>query len=174
MDSRQVPSHGPPKMLMNNRLIQRPPPVWLFLSLPLLILISTVVIYQESIVATIPEAVTQRITNTFQGGGSSPSTKHSDAQKAANAKAQIPATIIREGNHDEYLAVCLFVRDQAQDLVEFFQHHYYEMGIRRFYVMDDGSNPPMSHYMEKFGIPEEAVDFIHSEIQTSKPQEMQT
>lgn len=136
------------------------------------------IIYRESIVETIPEAVTQRITNTFPTGVSSlrPWKKPTEAEKAAktaNAKAQIPATIVREGNHDEYLAVCLFVRDQAQDLVEFFQHHYYEMGIRRFYVMDDGSNPPMSHYMDKFGIPEEAVDFIHSEIQTSIPQGMQ-
>lgn len=154
-------------MIINTRLVQRAPPLWLFLTLPFLIFICTVIVYQNSIVANIPESVTQKITNGLQ------SVSDSVPWKAANAKAQIPATIIREGDHDEYLAVCLFVRDQAQDLVEFFQHHYYEMGIRRFYVMDDGSNPPMSHYMDKFGIPEEAVDFIHSEIATSEPQGMQ-
>lgn len=138
----------------------------------------TLIIYQENIVETIHESVTQRINNNLPSSITSlrPWKKPSESDKAAKTakeKAHIPATIIREGDHDEYLAVCLFVRDQAQDMVEFFQHHYYEMGIRRFYVMDDGSDPPMSHYMDRFGIPEEAVDFIHSPIQTSEPGKMQ-
>ncbi|CAN8101696.1 unnamed protein product [Discula destructiva] len=35
------------------------------------------------------------------------------------------------------------------------------MNIRRFYVMDDGSDPPISHYKHTFGIPEEVVDFVY-------------
>lgn len=47
---------------------------------------------------------------------------------------------------DEYVAVCIAVKDVANDLVEFFVHHYHHMGIRRFYVMDDGSEPPLSDF----------------------------
>ncbi|GAM88319.1 hypothetical protein ANO11243_063520 [Dothideomycetidae sp. 11243] len=79
-----------------------------------------------------------------------------------------PPTIIRSGDHDEYLAVCLFVRDQRRDLPEFLQHHYHNIGIRRFYILDDGSTPPLSNFAATFGIPEEAIDFIY-ENRTAGP-----
>ncbi len=53
-------------------------------------------------------------------------------------------------HHDEYLAVCMIVRNQNQDLPEWFQHHYYNMGIRRFYILDDGSQPPTSDFADTF------------------------
>lgn len=37
---------------------------------------------------------------------------------------------------DEYVALCLAVKDQAKDMVEFFTHHYHHAGIKRFYVME--------------------------------------
>lgn len=58
----------------------------------------------------------------------------------------------------EYLAFCMVVKDQALDLSEFFIHHYYNMGVRRFYIMDDGSIPPLSS-VEDYGIPREAITF---------------
>lgn len=62
------------------------------------------------------------------------------------------------GRPDEYVAVCISVKDQALDLIEFFVHHYHHMGIRRFYVMDDGSDPPLSSY-EYPGIPRSILTF---------------
>lgn len=79
--------------------------------------------------------------------------KHMIADSQSPAQPNDNAT-----KQDEYVAVCLSVRDQADDLVEFFVHHYHHMGIRRFYVMDDGSEPPLSSY-EYPGIPHSALTF---------------
>lgn len=59
---------------------------------------------------------------------------------------------------DEYVSVCMAVKDQGPDLPEWFVHHYYHLGIKRFYIMDDGSDPPLSE-MEDLGIPREHVTF---------------
>lgn len=59
---------------------------------------------------------------------------------------------------DEYVSVCIAVKDQGPDLPEWFVHHYYHLGIKRFYIMDDGSDPPLSE-MEDLGIPREHVTF---------------
>lgn len=59
---------------------------------------------------------------------------------------------------DEYVAICMAVKDQSQDLPEFFIHHYHHIGIRRFYIMDDGSNPPLSSVTD-YGIPNSALTF---------------
>jgi hypothetical protein len=68
---------------------------------------------------------------------------------------------------DEYLAICISVKDQADDLVEFFVHHYHHIGIRRFYVMDDGSDPPLSSYKYP-GIPSEALTFTFQDRATRR------
>ncbi|KAH8197513.1 hypothetical protein TruAng_008334 [Truncatella angustata] len=65
------------------------------------------------------------------------------------------------GVRDEYLAICLAVRDQALDLPEFLQHHYHAMGIRRFYLLDDGSSPPLEDSLDTYGVPAEAVTFVY-------------
>lgn len=57
---------------------------------------------------------------------------------------------------EEYVSLCLAIKDQPGDLDEFLAHYYYHHGIRRFYVMDDGSDPPLS-YTPNFGIPPFAV-----------------
>lgn len=59
---------------------------------------------------------------------------------------------------DEYVGVCMAVKDQHLDLPEFFIHHYHHLGIKRFYIMDDGSDPPLSH-MPDLGIPRTHVVF---------------
>ena len=59
---------------------------------------------------------------------------------------------------EEYIAICMAVKDQSQDLPEFLIHHYYNIGIRRFYIMDDGSNPPLSS-VTNYGIPDSAITF---------------
>lgn len=64
-------------------------------------------------------------------------------------------------HRDEYLAFCVAVRDQALDLPEFLQHHYFHMNVTRFYIMDDGSKTPMSEFRHTFGVPEEVLTFIY-------------
>jgi Glycosyltransferase family 92 len=60
---------------------------------------------------------------------------------------------------EEYVAVCVAMRNQTRDLPEWLTHHYHHLGIKRFYIMDDGSDPPISSYKLDYGIPESAVTF---------------
>ncbi|KAK0112895.1 hypothetical protein ONS95_014614 [Cadophora gregata] len=62
----------------------------------------------------------------------------------------------------EPIAVCMSVKDQAVDMIEFLVHHYHNMGIRRFYIMDDGSDPPLSSFQYP-GIPRTALTFTYQE-----------
>ena len=62
------------------------------------------------------------------------------------------------GGDEEYVAICAAVKDQSLDLREWFIHHYHHLGIRRFYIMDDGSNPPLSDFKD-YGIPAEHITF---------------
>lgn len=48
------------------------------------------------------------------------------------------------GDKDEYLAICLTIKDQYADLAEWLTHHYHHLGIRRFYIMDDGTTPALA------------------------------
>ncbi|KAI8824419.1 uncharacterized protein EV422DRAFT_485841, partial [Fimicolochytrium jonesii] len=60
----------------------------------------------------------------------------------------------------EYVAICLSVKGQVRDLPEWFIHHYHHIGIRRFYIMDDGTKPPLSEQPENhYGIPRSAITF---------------
>jgi len=59
---------------------------------------------------------------------------------------------------NEEVAICIATKDNSRDLPEFFIHHYHHHGIRRFYIMDDGSNPPLSTFKD-YGIPRTALTF---------------
>jgi hypothetical protein len=48
------------------------------------------------------------------------------------------------GDTTESVALCLAIKDQYADLTEWLTHHYHHLGIRRFYIMDDGSSPPLA------------------------------
>ena len=48
------------------------------------------------------------------------------------------------GDNGGYLAICLVTKDQYPDLTEWLVHHYHHHGIRRFYIMDDGSSPMLA------------------------------
>ena len=48
------------------------------------------------------------------------------------------------GDVEEEVALCLAIKDEYHDLTEWLVHHYNHHGIRRFYIMDDGSHPKMS------------------------------
>ena len=64
---------------------------------------------------------------------------------------------------EEYVAFCLVIKNQSIDMPEFFAHHYYHHGIRRFYVYDDGSEPPLKDkpYIKDWRIPDNAIDFTY-------------
>ncbi|KAK3935000.1 hypothetical protein QBC46DRAFT_59368 [Diplogelasinospora grovesii] len=82
--------------------------------------------------------------------------------KPAPTQSTEPTTVTSAMDNrptDEYMAICLAVKDQGPDLPEWLQHHYFNMGVGKFYIMDDGSKPPMSSYLDTFGIPASAVEF---------------
>ena len=58
------------------------------------------------------------------------------------------------------MSICIAVKNQHLDLLEWFPHYYYHHGIRRFYVMDDGSQPPIS-ILPGYGIPNSAITFTY-------------
>jgi hypothetical protein len=92
-----------------------------------------------------PEETDQHNTN---GGGTD-----TDTLQATTAIVQEPPP------PDDYLAICLAVKDQSQDLPEWIYHHYFNMRIGHIYIMDDGSDPPMSSFADSFLVPAEALTF---------------
>lgn len=73
---------------------------------------------------------------------------------------------------EEYVAFCVAHRNQVHDLPEFFRHHYHHHGVRRFYIMDDRSSPPLSS-LKDFGIPRSALSFQYYDKNAQHPR-MQT
>lgn len=71
-----------------------------------------------------------------------------------------PYPPIAPGDDEEYMSICIAVKNQHLDLLEWFPHYYYHHGIRRFYVMDDGSQPPIS-IVPDYGIPRSAITFTY-------------
>jgi hypothetical protein len=75
-----------------------------------------------------------------------------------NGKKRPPPPSAKDTEGEEYMAICMAVKNQSLDLPEWFVHHYHHLGIRRFYIMDDGSEPPLSEVTE-YGIPREHITF---------------
>lgn len=67
------------------------------------------------------------------------------------------SVVSQKGN----IAFCVAVKDQYLELPEFLTHHYYNIGIKHFYLMDDGSQPPLSSWDADnyYGIPSSAITF---------------
>ena len=61
-------------------------------------------------------------------------------------------------DEDEHIAICMAVKDQGPLLAEFLTHHFHHHGIRRFYIHDDGSDPPLSTLT--YPIPSTHLTFI--------------
>ena len=81
-----------------------------------------------------------------------------DAKTSIYSDATPP---LAPGDDEECVALCLAVKDQVEDLPEYFTHHYYHLGVRRFYIMDDGTDPPLSTAKGpgEWGIPDSAITF---------------
>ncbi|EPS41741.1 hypothetical protein H072_4338 [Dactylellina haptotyla CBS 200.50] len=61
---------------------------------------------------------------------------------------------------DETVAICMVIRNQHSDLQEFLTHHYHHLGIRRFYIIDDGSVPALSNH-DDYPIPRNSITFVY-------------
>lgn len=70
-----------------------------------------------------------------------------------------------------YIATCMSVKEQSRDMNELFTHHYYRHNITRFYIMDDGSNPPLSSldYHQYPSITRSALTFTYQNRTTRVP-----
>jgi len=66
---------------------------------------------------------------------------------------------------NEHIAVCISVANQSSELNEWLVHHYTHMNITRFYIMDDGSEPPLSSFKYP-GIPSSALTFNYQPRET--------
>lgn len=93
------------------------------------------------------------------GGGSLDTILGGSGRNGQNLGAEIGA----QADDEEDVAFCLAVKDQSEDLPEFLVHHYHHHGIRRFYIMDDRSQPPLSSFPD-YGIPRSAITFKYNEI----------
>ena len=91
---------------------------------------------------------------------SSPSYYTPDNQIPMNEAAFPPLPL---PDTEEYLAMCLVVKNQSIDMPEFFIHHYHHHGVRRFYVYDDGTSPQLAEkpFIDSWGIPDEAIEFTY-------------
>ncbi|CAG8976090.1 hypothetical protein HYALB_00002368 [Hymenoscyphus albidus] len=59
-----------------------------------------------------------------------------------------------------YIAICAALKDVPLDLPEWLIHHYNHLQIRNFYIMDGGSDPPLSTIPTvDLGIPPASVHF---------------
>jgi hypothetical protein len=109
----------------------------------------------------------------LNGIGTSKESSSKESSKGNNELAeQVEKTTHRIDPDDEYVAICMAVKGQHLDLPEVFIHHYHHLGIRRFYIMDDGSEPPLSSY-EDYGIPRKHLTFHYWNRTTDRVPSMQ-
>ncbi|KFY34957.1 hypothetical protein V494_06332 [Pseudogymnoascus sp. VKM F-4513 (FW-928)] len=105
-----------------------------------------------------PEPSTAKPADAKQSGGDFYADAGAAAAAAANADKESPVeptapaapqttftpAPFDSGDTEEYLAICVSVKDQYLDLLEWLTHHYHHHNIRRFYLMDDGSTPVLA------------------------------
>lgn len=78
---------------------------------------------------------------------------------STGASSPAPFPPLPPPDYEEYMAICMAVKDQPMDLPEFFTHYYFHLGIRRFYIFDDGSEPPLS--TASYPIPSSAITWVY-------------
>lgn len=84
---------------------------------------------------------------------------HNITYPPTNLLSQPPFPTLPPPDDEEYMAICMAVKDQAMDLPEFFTHYYFHHGIRRFYIFDDGTDPPLSS--ASYPIPSSAITWVY-------------
>ena len=70
----------------------------------------------------------------------------------------------------------MLVKEVPLELREFLTHHYYHHGIRRFYIYDDGSSPPMAEHpgIDDYNVPKEVLSFNYIDSESVDPDERET
>jgi hypothetical protein len=68
-----------------------------------------------------------------------------------------------------YVAICAALKDVPQDLPEWLIHHYHHLQISTFYIMDDGSVPPLSEHPLPSSIPADSVIFDYQSPEQRTP-----
>ncbi|EPE36643.1 Nucleotide-diphospho-sugar transferase [Glarea lozoyensis ATCC 20868] len=106
------------------------------------------------------------------GDGDAPITDEPEADAHDDPTGMGNPAMYPEDSSEEYVAICMAVKDQVPDLSEVLLHHYHHLGIRRFYLMDDGSEPPLSTY-EDWSIPREHITFHYYNRTTDHVPNMQ-
>ncbi|KAK8020568.1 hypothetical protein PG990_005706 [Apiospora arundinis] len=103
--------------------------------------------YYSSNIAAV--AVSRPLSSSAKAGNSSAlsTAKNTTTTSATTTKTQ-------DGAQDEYVAICLAVRDQGPDLPEFLQHHYYNIGVRPAALSSLGADGA-------YGVPSAALTFVY-------------
>ena len=103
----------------------------------------------------------EKFTNHTVLSSGSPAVEVSSVQDAKTVIYPDAIPPLPLGDDEEYVALCMAVKDQVEDLPEYLSHHYYHLGVRRFYLMDDGTDPPLSTAKGpgEWGIPDSAITF---------------
>lgn len=78
---------------------------------------------------------------------------------STNISSPAPFPPLPPPDDEEYMAICMAVKNQSIDLPEFFIHYYFHLGIRRFYIFDDGTEPPLS--TASYPIPSSAITWVY-------------
>lgn len=84
---------------------------------------------------------------------------HNITSPSISISSPAPFPPLPPPDDEEYMAICMAVKDQSLDLPEFFSHHYFHLGIRRFYVFDDGTEPPLS--TASYPIPSSSITWVY-------------
>ncbi|GAB4816169.1 hypothetical protein N2152v2_003215 [Parachlorella kessleri] len=88
-----------------------------------------------------------------------------------DAPQELTSATFLEVSNPSYVAMCLVVRDQQEDIEEWVEHHL-RLGVGKIYVWDNGSDPPLEQILQKY-ITEGIVVYTHfTEFQhaTDRPQ----
>lgn len=127
---------------------------------------STSTIESADVLATTLTTLTKTSSANSEATAESQTAPENGSAKTSTAGAAAAATGMAE---EEYVAICLAIKDQSRDLPEWLTHHYHHVGIKRFYIMDDGSDPPLSSRNISYGIPESAITFHYQDRATRAP-----
>ncbi|KAH6680518.1 hypothetical protein B0J14DRAFT_695896 [Halenospora varia] len=98
-----------------------------------------------------------------------PTVQDVEKEKNESAKAQHNEPTIKVSTvMYDYVAICLVIKNQHKDLPEWLVHHYHQLGIRNFYIIDDSSSPPLESIKDTFGIPISTLTFEYLDTSTYK------
>ncbi|KAI5478130.1 hypothetical protein MNV49_005394 [Pseudohyphozyma bogoriensis] len=96
--------------------------------------------------------------------------KHALGALNATAVVVKPTPLVLDKQDEGYLGICLAVKGQTFDLPEWLRHHYYHVGVKNFYIFDDGTKPPIMDQLTdaELGIPRGAITYTYITEETRR------